>query len=82
MAPNRRPSLAPAEEAQTVYLGKNVGKASPWKQRVGRGVNICSSLRISWGIEVLTILSWQVPWRGGRTPWTPASWKCPESPEA
>lgn len=50
--------MAPAEEAQTVYLGKNIMKASPWKQREEREINICSSLRIFWGLEVLTILFW------------------------
>lgn len=37
-----------------LYLGKNVAQASPWKQNKGREINICSNLRISWGIEVLT----------------------------
>lgn len=57
VVPSRRSSLDPAEEGLTVCLGKNMVKASQWKQREMGEVNMCSSFRVSWGIGIL-ILSW------------------------
>lgn len=37
-----------------MYLGKDIMEDSQWKQKVRKEINICSILRISWGLEILT----------------------------
>lgn len=73
---NRRPSLAPAGEAQTV-CGKECSEGQPMEAERD---DICSSLRIAWGTEVLTHPFLVGALEERKTP--PASWKYPDSADA
>ena len=53
MIPNIRPSSASEEEGLCIWK-KTIMKASQWKQRERKEINICSILRDSWGIEIVT----------------------------